>query len=79
MKLIDDARQWWKIGSVWMFVLIGFFPDLYDGVSAMGWLDQLPGAAKWSIRALASAGIAVRLIKQKKLQACREIQDDLDR
>lgn len=61
-----------------MFILIGFFPDLYDGVSAMGWLEELPDPAKWSIRGLASAGIAVRLIKQKKLAAEAEAQKEID-
>lgn len=65
--LVDEWRQAWKLLSVWAFIVIGIAPDLYSGVAAMGWLNDasVPPAFVWTLRSLAVAGIAVRLIRQK--------------
>ncbi len=65
MKLIDDWKASWKLASVQVYALILLFPDIYNAVAALGWLGELPPAAMWAVRALAAAGIAARLIKQK--------------
>lgn len=62
---VSDASKWWKMWSVWIFGAIGVFPDAYNTIAAMGWLNELPGPAKWIIRGMAAGGVVVRLMKQK--------------
>lgn len=66
--LVDEWKHCWKMISLWMFALIGVAPDLYSGIVAMGWLqdENVPQAFVWTLRGLAVAGIAGRLLKQKK-------------
>lgn len=64
MKLIDDWHKSWKLFSFWVFAAIGAFPDIYGAVVAMGWSEELPEAAKWTLRTMAVIGISARLIKQ---------------
>ncbi len=71
MKLIDEWKAAWKLASVWVFAFIGMFPDIYNAVAAMGWMSELPSPALWSIRGLAVAGIASRLIKQQAVQGVK--------
>lgn len=68
--LVDGWRKGWKMLSVWAFAVIGISPDLYGAVAAMGWLDDqaVPGVFVWSLRGLAVAGIAVRLLRQGKCE-----------
>jgi hypothetical protein len=68
IKPITEWRQALKLASVWVCLFIAAFPDIYNTVAALGWLDELPVVAKWCIRALAAAAIAARLIKQQSLQ-----------
>lgn len=63
--LIDDWRRGWRLFSVQLFALVALFPDIYDGIAALGWIDQLPEQARWCIRVLGAAGIAARVIKQR--------------
>lgn len=65
---IDNIKHSWKLWSVWFFIIIGIAPDLYNGISAMGWLDEAPKAFVWTIRALSVMGLASRLIKKKRLE-----------
>lgn len=67
IKPIPEWRQALKLASVLVCLFIGAFPDIYNAVAAMGWLDELPAAAKWCIRLLAVIGIAARLIKQESI------------
>lgn len=66
--LIDEIKHCWKALSVWALVLVGAAPDIYQGVVAMGWLDDegVPPAFVWSIRTLAVLGIVGRYIRQRK-------------
>lgn len=66
--LVDDWRQAWRKLSVWAFALVGISPDLYSAIVAMGWLadENVPPAFVWSLRILAVAGVAMRLIRQTK-------------
>ena len=68
MKLIDNWRQCWKMASVQVYVLIAAMPDVYNAIAALGWVEQLPGPAMWTVRGLAAAGIAARIIKQKNVE-----------
>lgn len=69
--LIDEWHQAWKMLSVWAFAVIGIAPDLHAGIVAMGWLndDNVPPAFVWTLRGLAVAGIAARLLRQRKPEA----------
>ncbi len=66
LQLIDNWRKAWKLASVWVFGLVTMFPDIYDAIAAMGWMDELPGPAKWSIRALGVMGVIVRVLSRRK-------------
>lgn len=68
IKLVEDWCHAHKFLSVWMFAAIGAFPDIYHGVVALGWSDELPDEAKWCLRAMAAIGIAFRLIRQEGLK-----------
>lgn len=67
IKPIPEWRQALELASVRVCLFIGAFPDIYNTVAAMGWLDELPAAAKWCIRVLAVICIAARLIKQESI------------
>lgn len=71
--LVPEWRKAWAMLSVWAFALVGISPDLYSAVVAMGWLDDehVPAAFVWTLRALAVAGIAVRLLRQTKAKAAQ--------
>lgn len=65
LGLIDDARRFYRLASVWVFFVIGSLPDIYNGIAAMGWVEQVPDTFKWVLRIAASIGIAVRVLKQR--------------
>lgn len=70
MKRIELIEQWkhaWKMTSVWVFIIVGAFPDIYNAVVAAGLHDQLPPVAANCLRGLAIVGIGLRVIKQKAL------------
>lgn len=69
MKLIDDWKRSHKLLSIWVFAAIGAFPDIYQAIVELGWSNELPEFAKWSLRVLAVIGIAFRLIKQEHAKA----------
>lgn len=64
IELINNWRHAWKLTEVWVFLIIGTFPDIYNAVVAAGIHDELPESAKVCLRVLAIMGIALRLIKQ---------------
>lgn len=68
--LVDGWRKFWKTASFWAFVLIGAAPDIYAGISAMGWLDDqgVPQTFVWSLRSMAALGIVVRFVRQGKCE-----------
>lgn len=66
LQLIDDWRKAWKLASVWVFGLVTLFPDIYDAIAAMGWMDELPELAKWSIRGLGVLGVIARVLSRRK-------------
>lgn len=75
IEVIHNWRHCWKLTSIWVFVVIGTFPDIYNAVVAAGLHDELPEAAKTCLRILAVAGIALRLIKQNVNKAVTNEQD----
>ncbi len=70
-QLIDDAKQWYTLYSMWVFVLIGLAPDIYNLAVQYNLVtgDNAPAALARMINMLAFAGAVARLVKQKKLEA----------
>lgn len=68
IQLIDNWRQCLKLASVQVYVLIAAMPDIYNAIAVLGWVEQLPGPAMWTVRGLAASGIAARIIKQKSVE-----------
>lgn len=71
IELVPDWKQFWKMASIWVYIIIGAMPDIYAGLTAAGLLDEgsLPSSVIYAIRTLAAVGIIARLIKQKSLEA----------
>lgn len=67
MRLIDDWKQAYRLYSVQLLALLALMPDIYDGIAAFGWMDELPDPAKWTMRALGAAGIVLRVIRQGRV------------
>ncbi|RLK56223.1 hypothetical protein BCL79_0606 [Stenotrophomonas rhizophila] len=70
LQLIDGWHRAWKLASVWVFGLVTVFPDIYDAIAAMGWMDELPEPAKWSIRGLGALGVVARVLKSRRKPPC---------
>lgn len=69
IKLVEDWCHAHKFLSVWVFAFVSASPDIYHAIVALGWVDELPGFAKWSLRAIGVIGIVFRLVNQQKLVA----------
>ena len=67
MRLIANWKKCWKMLSVQVFLVIGLFPDIYNGIASMGWLEELPDTAKWPLRLMAGAGVILRVVQQNNL------------
>lgn len=72
IELITNWRHAWKMASVWVFIVIGAFPDIYNAVVAAGLHDQLPPMFVNALRILSVVGIGSRIIKQKVLEATHD-------
>ena len=68
MQLIENWKQCWKMASMWVYMLFMAMPDVYNAIAALGWVEQLPEPAMWTVRAMAAIGIAARIIKQKSVE-----------
>lgn len=68
LKLIDNWKKFYKMWSVWVFIIISIAPELHNGLASMGWLEQSNQTFLWVVRILAGVGIFSRLIKQKTLE-----------
>lgn len=66
LELIEGWRRAWKFASVQMFAAIALLPDIYNGVAALGWMDELPEPAKWVIRAAGALGVVARIVRKKQ-------------
>lgn len=69
LQAIPEWKRAYKLASVRVLAVLVVFPDIYNAIAALGWLEELPIPAKWSIRILAGLGIAARLIKQNAPKA----------
>lgn len=66
--LIASWREGWKFYSVWALAVLGALPEIMQALIASGLLtsEEMPEFAKWSVRAVAIAGIVSRFISQAK-------------
>lgn len=65
--LIDDAKKFYKLYSIWFFALLGLAPDLYNLAVSYHMLDGATAPALLSriINVVAFVGAAARLVQQK--------------
>lgn len=79
MQLIDEAKQFYKLYSVWFFAFIAVIPDLFNLAIAHGILtgEDAPAQLSYTIKLIAFLGAAARLVKQTALakQAAAEAED----
>ncbi|AEJ81611.1 holin [Erwinia phage vB_EamP-S6] len=75
IELVSYWKHAWKLTTVWAFIIVGVFPDIYNGVIAAGLHDQLPETAKLWLRGMAIIGIAFRLVRQKAVEK-HVVKDD---
>ncbi len=70
-ELIEDWKTFYKMYSMWAFVILGITPDLYNLAVQYHIVDggNAPAALAGMINTLAFAGAALRLVKQKKMEA----------
>jgi hypothetical protein len=70
-ELIENWKTFYKMYSMWAFVILGLTPDLYNLAVQYHMVDgsSAPAALAGMINTLAFAGAALRLVKQKKLEA----------
>jgi len=75
IELIDEARKWYRLYSVWFFVVLGALPDIYNAVVAAGLLEgifpaesKVPALFSRLVNLIALAGLISRMVKQKKLE-----------
>jgi len=70
VQFIDGAQHFYKMYSMWAFLLLGSLPELYNLAIQTGLLtaDEAPAALSKIIALVSFAGAASRLIKQKQLE-----------
>lgn len=64
IELIEDWRKAWRFATVQWSTFVLFIPDIYNGIAAMGWLDELPGSVKWLVRGIGAVGIIARVTRK---------------
>lgn len=75
IELVSYWKHAWKLTTVWAFIIVGVFPDFYNGVIAAGFHDQLPETAKMWLRGMAAVGILFRLVRQRAVEQ-HVVKDD---
>lgn len=70
IQLIEEARKWYAMYSIWAFVLLGAMPDIYNLAIQFNLLtgDSAPAFLARTINTIAFLGAMARLVKQKKLE-----------
>lgn len=64
IKLIEEWKVAHKYWTTRIFAIVLLFPDIYSGIVALGWSEELPEPAKWTLRAIGAIGLVARHIKQ---------------
>lgn len=66
IKLIDEARNWWKLYSVQIMLVLTFLAGLEGVWGTVSWLVPA-GLRPYAVALFALAGIVARLIDQSKV------------
>lgn len=78
ITLVDEAKQFYKLYSIWFFAILGLMPDLYNLAVANQLVDggSAPAFLARIINVVAFTGAAMRLVKQKVVaeQAAKEAE-----
>ena len=67
VELIDDAKKFYKLYSIWFFAILGLLPDLYNLAVQDGLISgsNAPALLARAINIIAFIGAASGLVKQK--------------
>lgn len=70
LQLVDEAKQWYAMYSIWAFALLGVAPELFNLAVEFGMIsgEQAPVILARIIQTVAFFGAASRLIKQKAIE-----------
>lgn len=75
--LVENWTDGWKFASVWVYVVIGCAPELYNLALTYGMVEgTLPEMFSKVVSMLAFLGAASRLLKQKSLEHKQSGGDD---
>lgn len=68
--LVDDWVSAWKFASVWMFVLIGCAPELYNLSIQYNLVEAgaVPELFSKAVSMMAFVGAASRVVRQKRVE-----------
>lgn len=71
IQLVDGARAWYRMYSVWFFAAAGMVPEIWNLVVQSGLItqDQSPAALNRIIQLVAVGGAIFRLVQQKVVAA----------
>ena len=67
LEFTHDAVHFYKIAAVWIFILLGAFPDLYNLAVSTHVINAtaLPPKITFAVNVLSFLGLATRLIKRR--------------
>lgn len=82
-KLINDGRHWWKMWSSWLAMIWGLIVMVFWNDPS--WISSIVASLPPELRAVMSPvvlgvvsglPIILKLLKQRKLEACKEQDND---
>lgn len=67
LAMVEDAKKFYKMYSIWFFALLGLTPDLYNLAISNGLIqaDHAPAMLARIVNVIAFVGAASRLVQQK--------------
>lgn len=71
IELVDEAKKWYAMYSIWFFAILGLAPDLFNLAVENHLIESgsAPALLARMINIVAFVGAASRLVKQKVLTA----------
>lgn len=69
LQLVDDAKKWYRMYSIWFFTAAGMIPEIWNLIVQSGLIDstQSPQALNRIIQLIALGGGIFRLVQQQVL------------
>ncbi len=74
MKLVENAKLWWKMWSVRFWLLIATVPEILAQLSD-DVKDALPGYIRAGLSLVALTSIGLRLTKQPSISKSDDVSD----